>query len=480
MRALLFEELMEAVEALEVLQEYLTYDQLYRMSEPKRFWRSHFVRIPPMEVESYQTPNHWVFAYYFNAKSAPGHSTTGLRHRGYVRFRKPKRSQKGKNTPLSQLAVEVDCMCPDYRYRWAWANHQKRAGPIGKGSLNQCKNKAPKHTNPKGVPGLCKHILATRDFIYGLLSGFPESVGPTDRLDKLTKRATKRWLNFDADMAAARERDAKIAAAKARRNIGLPPERQNKLPNKLEVATPPELPGIPMEPWHKVPLSPQELKAKYGKAPAPPKAPEAPKPPKAPTLATPPGERGRGLPPAKPPGKPAPKGKAAPKPQPKPAKKKAAPGALNKLLRRQFLGNRFLKTEGVDSMTNMKTLLTLQETKRLEDARKLVVEMGDDLGGLDDVGEMPPPSGTDMPLEPPMSDSAVGASTQDNVALGLLREIRDLLADLAAAEAGEGGEAPEIPEEELEPGEGASEEELGGDEEFRPGKRPMPVPTGAE
>ncbi len=131
-------------------------------------------------------------------------------------------------------------------------------------------------------------------------------------------------------------------------------------------------------------------------------------------------------------------------------------------------------------MTNMKTLLTLQETKRLEDARKLVVEMGDDLGGLGDVGEMPPPSGTDMPLEPPMSDSAVGASTQDNVALGLLREIRDLLADLAASEAAEGGEAPEIPEDELEPGEGAGEEELGGDEEFRPGKRPMPVPTGAE
>lgn len=480
MRALLFEELMEAVEALEVLQEYLTYDQLYRMSEPKRFWRSHYVRIPPMEVESYQTPNHWVFAYYFNAKSAPGHSTTGLRHRGYVRFRKPKRSQKGKNTPLSQLAVEVDCMCPDYRYRWAWANHQKRAGPIGKGSLNQCINKAPRKTNPKGVPGLCKHILATRDFIYGLLSGFPEEVGPTDRLDKLTKRATKRWLNFDADMAAARERDAKIAAAKARRNIGLPPERQGKLPSKLAQAEPPELPGIPMEPWGKPPLSPEELRAKYGKAPAPPKAPEAPKPPKAPALAKPPGERGRGLPPAKPPGKPTPKGKAAPKPQPKPAKKKAAPGGLNKLLRRQFLGNRFLKTEGVDSMTNMKTLLTLQETKRLEHARKLVVEMGDDLGGLDDVGEMPPPSGTDMPLEPPMSDSAVGASTQDNVALGLLREIRDLLADMAAADAGEGGEAPEIPEEELEPGEGAGEEELGGDEEFRPGKRPMPVPTGAE
>jgi len=490
MRGMRFQELMEAVESLELLQEYLTYDKLYRMSEPKRFYRSHFVRIPPMEVESYQTPNHWVFSYYFNAKSAPGHSTTGLRHRGYVRFRKPKRSHKGKNTPLSQLPVEVDCMCPDYRYRWAWANHQKKAGPIGKNSLNQCIRRAPRKTNPQGLPGLCKHILATRDFIYGLLSGFPDDVGPTDRLDKLTAKATKRWLNFDAEMQKARQRDALIAAAKARRNIGLPPEQQNKLPNKLAVATPIELPGIPMEPWHKEPLSPQELKAKYGKAPMPPQPPAAPKPPKAPAppLATPPGQRGRGFapaPPAKPtkkPAKPTPKAAAAAKkPAPAPAKKKAAPSTMNKLLRRQFLGNRFLKTEGVDSMTNMKTLLTLQEAKVVENARRLVVEMGDELGGLDDVGEMPPPSGADMPVEPPVSDSAVGASTQDNVALGLLREIRDLLADLAAAEAAEGGEAPELPEEgeELEPGEGG-EEDLAGDEEFRPGKRPMPVATGAE
>ena len=886
MRGMRFKELLEAVESLELIQEYLTYDQLYRMSEPKRFVRSHYVRIPPMEVEAYQTANHWVFSYYFNAKSAPGHSTTGLRHRGFVRFLKPKRGHKGKNTPLSQLPVEVDCMCfapetlvmlgdgtykpireikkgdsvythrgrirrvlgnvprlvkqdenvykikvvgflgeliatgnhpfyvlrgnekclcgcgqslfedgaggfktanrlfspnlilskkyrqghwakgtvlendpghfewikvddfrpqewfllpwleegkisvdlafarllgyyaaeghvparsacvfltlntneketiaadilglcaklgypaeiknrsykkqkwlsviirsrklrdeclahvgrgsnskrfspeimgfdnaalkeifigamlgdgwiypsrgmkyistsfalasqmscilsrlgvrhsvsihteakaskqrsyqvvvpgggsadevrkwlwphlrekdkfspgsgvfhcadyvrdegqlktllkrekveytgevydlaveedesfivhgvavhncPDYRYRWAWANHQKKAGPIGKNSLNQCISRAPRKTNPQGIPGLCKHILATRDFIYGLLYGFPEDMGPSDRLDRLTKHATKRWINFDAEMAAARERDAKIAAAKARRNIGLPPQRQNRLASKLAAVMPPELTGIPMEPWIRPPPSPQELKAKYGKAPAAPKAPQAPKGPKAPAPAPPPpGQRRRELPPAAPvkkiPIKPA---KAAEKP----AKKAAAPGEIKGLTPGQFLGRRFLKTEGVDSMTNMKTLLTLQEIKVVKNAYKLVVEMGDELGdelgGLDsagDVGDMPSPSGADMPMEPPVSDSAVGASTQDNVAVGLLREIRDLLADLVADEAAEGGEAPEIPEEgELEPGEGGEEDKLAGEEEFRPGKRPMPVPSGAE
>ena len=459
MRTYLFGELLEVAEALESIQETLTYDQLFRMSDPKRFARSRNVKMPPMEMDTYQTDQHWVFAHYFNAKSTPGHSTTGLRHRGYVRFKKPKRSQAGKNTPLSQLPVEVDCMCPDYKYRWAWANKQKRAGHVGKNSLNQCLNQAPRITNPTGKPGLCKHILATRDFIYGLLSDFPEDVGPSTRLDILTRRATKRWLNFDAEMAQARERDAKIAAAKARRNVGLPPERQNRLPNKLDTAEPPplpELPGAPGKTLKPVPVQPVK----------PPQAPKAPQP----ELAVPVGSRGRGFPPA-----PA-------KPAAKPAKK-GAPGAdIKGLTPGQFIGRRFMKTEGVVSSTNMKTL-TLQEAKVAQTALRLVEEMGDEMSALSPEGEGEmPPAGPDMPIEPPVSDSAVGASTQDNVALGLLREIRDLIAQLAADEAAEGGEAPEIPEEEgpLKPGEGGEGDEFGEDEDFRPGKRPMPVTTGAE
>ncbi len=436
MRSMRFGELMEAVEvSIELLQERLTYDQLFRMSEPKRFQRSLAVKMPPLDMEQYQTGNHWVFGYYFNAKGNP--STTGLRHRGYVRFKKPKKSHAGKNTPLSQLPVEVDCMCPDYRYRWAWANHQRDAGPIGAGSLNQCINKAPRKTNPKGAPGLCKHILATRDYIYGLLSGFPKSVGATDRLDKLTKRATRRWLNFDGEMEKARERDAKIAAAKARRNLGIPPENQG-----MEI--PPELP-------------PDIQVGPYG---MPQPKPEPPLPTGThPDLGMP----------IKQPAKEPPMGSVKP----------SKPG--------DFLSKRFLKTEGVDNMTNMKTL-TLQEAKLLENARRLINELADDMeGGPEAMGpegmeDMPPPSGEDMPIEPPVSDSAVGASTEDNVALGLLREIRDLLADLAAENAAEEGEVPGLPEEGEEPGQGEEEgmeEEGEGSEEFKPGKRPMPVPSGA-
>lgn len=438
MRSLSFEELMGAEELPDLLLEYLTYDQLFRMSEPKRFQRSLTVKMPPLDMQQYQTGLHWVFEYYFNAKGNP--STTGLRHRGYVRFKKPKKTQGGKNTPLSKLGVEVDCMCPDYRYRWAWANHQRQAGPIGKASLNQCINKAPRKTNPTGAPGLCKHILATRDYIYGLLTGFPQHVGDTQRLDRLTKKATRRWLNFDQEMEKARERDAKIAAAKARRNIGLPPEQQNKPIAAIAAEEPPELPGV-----------------KPVKEPKPGTAVK----PKAPAV----------------------------KPQPKPVVKSKAP-PVKGLSPEEFLGRRFLKRESVDITKIMKTL-NLQEARVVQSALKLVEELGDEvesgaspMGEMEPpMGDMPPPNGSDMPMEAPVSDSAVGASTGDNVALGLLREIRDLLAQLTADEGGEGGEL-DLPGEEgkddegpHDGNEGATEDES---EEFQPGKRPMPVTSGME
>lgn len=441
MRSLTFEEFMAAEELPEVILETLTYDQLFRMSEPKRFHRSLTVKMPPLDMQQYQTGQHWAFEYFFNAKGNP--STTGLRHKGYVRFKKPKRSHAHKNTPLSKLPVEVDCMCPDYRYRWAWANHQRSAGPIGSNSLNQCINQAPRKTNPKGAPGLCKHILATRDYIYGLLSGFPPWVGDTQKLDRLTKRATRRWLNFDQEMEKARERDAKIAAAKARRNIGLPPERQNQPVNAIDADEPPPLPverPVPRPPV----VRPPKVK--------PPK--------KKPTVVKP------AKPTVKPPG-PLPHGAYA---------------MLDSKTPKQILN-----IESVDNTTNMKTL-NLQESKVVTGAIKLVEDMEEEIVSGESpmgepMGDMPPPNGEDMPMEAPVSDSAIGASTEDNAALSLLREIRDLLSELVAEDGPEGGEVPDLPKEgEGEEGphdgnEGTSEEP---DEEFQPGKRPMPVTSGVE
>lgn len=150
-----------------------------------------------------------------------------------------------------------------------------------------------------------------------------------------------------------------------------------------------------------------------------------------------------------------------------------------------------MKVESVDNET-MKTL-NLQESKVIRDALKTVEGLEDEIAhGDSPMGDeagldtMPPPEGMDMPIEPAVSDSALGASTEDNVALGLMREIRDLLAQIAGDEEAEGGEAPGLPIEGEDEGdeegphdgeEGATEEE---GEQFRPGKRPMPISSGAE
>ena len=57
--------------------------------------------------------------------------------------------------------------CPDYRYRWAWAVKQRGSSRVGPQSLNQAWNRAPRITNPSAKPGLCKHILALRNYLYG-------------------------------------------------------------------------------------------------------------------------------------------------------------------------------------------------------------------------------------------------------------------------------------------------------------------------
>lgn len=185
------------------LIEKLSFDKLMSLSDPKRIARSATVRVPPLKFDAYKDQE----AYYFNVKSSP--STTGLRHKGYVKVFKP----KDINTPLEKVDCEVDCQCPDYKYRWAWANKQRGSSKVGPSSLNQAWNQAPRITNPKGRPGLCKHIIATRDYIYGQVRSFgsdQEYDSTTSKLDRLVKQSQKRWSDYPAEVTKARERDAAI------------------------------------------------------------------------------------------------------------------------------------------------------------------------------------------------------------------------------------------------------------------------------
>jgi len=435
------------------LHERLTFDKLFRISEPKRVYRSFTVRGPPLEIDTYQD----VVYYIFNFKANP--STTGLRHRGYVKFFKP-RNKNPKNVPLQHLECLVDCDCPDFRYRWAWANKQRQSSVVGAQSLNQAWNRAPRKTNPKGAPGLCKHILATRQYIYGLLSSFPGDTPDTaDKLDRLTKYATKRWTDFEGQMRAAKEKEAEIRRRREQRNLGQQPVAPAPLP-ELPVAAPPpeaEEPSIDAParmPKDKQPKTTADLKKikpeplpSTSAMPVPPgqrgrTMPQGQKP--APELAVPPGQRGRNFPTATP----QPTTSAKPKRvignrKVKPMK----PGAYGWIRPQEAalcLPLRDLILESV-VRTNGESMSTINE------AIKLVEEMeADELSHMD--SGAPPTDmgvGSDIggdtlePSEPPMSDSAIGADTEGESALSLLRSMKNSLEQIAAAVA---------PVEELPPG----------------------------
>lgn len=375
------------------LVERLTYDQLFRYSEPKRVKRSATVRGPPLEIDA----NSDAVYHSFNFKSFP--STTGLRHHGYIKFVKPK--GKANGVPLQHIPCVVDCTCPDMRYRWAWVLKQHQSGAVGDKSLNKALNLAPKKTNPAKIPGLCKHILAARNYIYGLMSHFPDGEPDTaEKLDKLVKYADKRWSNFDQDVQAAKQRDAWYTQAKQalRQGKPLPPNPPPNVvpPYRPTALTPAGVPELPEEPQtlvkHRGPVLP-----KAGTPKAVPQSYAA--------RITPPSQRGRTMP----------------------------SGAT--------------ETDLDDSLIYFSDLVCREKTANtmstIAKAKQIVEELED--SPIPEIPEIPEVGAVDAPLpsEPPISDQAVDADTAGNVVISLLTDIRNSLQVLA----GDPGEMPPPDEE---------------------------------
>lgn len=59
-----------------------------------------------------------------------------------------------------QLDVKVSCSCPDFMFRWEWADAQVGAADIIYGN-----GEPPDETNPSHEIGLCKHLVALRKLI---------------------------------------------------------------------------------------------------------------------------------------------------------------------------------------------------------------------------------------------------------------------------------------------------------------------------
>lgn len=461
------------------IDERLTFDQLFRVSDPQRVARSFKVRGPPLEIDSYQDTVYYIF----NFKANP--STTGLRHKGYVKFFKPK---SGRQTPLQHVDCLVDCTCPDYRHRWAWANKQRQSSLVGPQSLNQAWNKAPRKTNPKGKPGLCKHILAAREYIYGLLSSFPGDQPDTaEKLNKLTRYATKRWTNFPELVQQAKAREREIRQRIAQRNIlGRVVEPEEAEPIGLEAPPLPPAPAAPAAPQQ--PARPER-----------PKAPEAFKKAQPEPLPStmPYGASGPTEPLKRPAGRPrrpivGPYGMPLPKPEPR-----RRPKLGDALARapKNFLGERVVRAANDGEIMNS-LLEAKQIVQELEDDQIAMNAAPDAMGGVDSEMGVDPLE----PSEPPISDTAIGADTEGETALGLLRQMRDLLAQLVSVEAPEmpgseeGGAPPmggegelegesampplppsdEVPSEDAS-GEGSDDEDEGGGEDDEKPRNRRPV-----
>lgn len=403
----------------------LSYDKLFRFSDQKRIDRSATVKGPPLEMDPYKDAEY----YAFNFKSHP--STTGLRHRGYIKFFRPRSRQP---TPMEHLQCVVDCTCPDFRYRWAWANKQRGSSAVGPRSLNQAHNRAPRITNPTGKPGLCKHILAARHYIYGILSSFTSDQPDTSyKFDKLLRYADKRWADFPGAMAAARARDRELRARAQLRNVTgpLPPE---------DVAEPEADIALPEPPAEAV-----EVPTTQQQAPELPNEYELPPPDEEGGETYTPTQRG--------PETARKKGRIETGGFPTVAQRRAVRYGESKLV---------VMPNGNMPMNDLKQAIALVEDI-LDDAPETYQSPEAAVSPEGDFGAPDLP-----PSEPPISDSALGADTEGASVVGLLTDIRDTLQQLVAPaegglEPGAGGEMMPPAGGEAPPVEGEAEGEEFGD-----------------
>lgn len=163
-----------------ILSEAFTFRDLWQTSDPARVDRSKHVNTKSLGVKTMDENEAWTFSY----KSSPGHSTTGNRWRGYVKFLKE--NVKNANS-AEDIPCMADCSCPDYRYRWAYNNSRVGSSPIGINSLN--KNNGAKPTPPNDLgPGLCKHLLALGEYLKTKIEPtVPEN--PEETKPKIVKKS---------------------------------------------------------------------------------------------------------------------------------------------------------------------------------------------------------------------------------------------------------------------------------------------------
>jgi hypothetical protein len=153
----------------QLITEKMTFKSLLSYVNNARKAKGKKMSVSPLAGTASSDGENWNFSY----KSFPEHITTGNRFKGRITF---ENTNIDKNKSAENIYCSVDCGCPDYKYRWAYANNNKDAGPMGNDSLNQCNGETPSITNPYLTPGLCKHLVSLHKYLQTKLE---ESQQPT-------------------------------------------------------------------------------------------------------------------------------------------------------------------------------------------------------------------------------------------------------------------------------------------------------------
>jgi hypothetical protein len=167
--------------ASSLLTEKMSFKDLLNYVNQARKDKAKKMSVSSLTGTATSTSENWNFSY----KSDMSHSTTGKRFQGRITYENSDVA-KSSNASADDIFCSVDCQCPDYKYRWAYANNNKDAGPMGNDSLNQCNGNRPIQTNPYLTPGLCKHLVSLHDYLKTKLE---ESNQPTfaEKMNEIVK-----------------------------------------------------------------------------------------------------------------------------------------------------------------------------------------------------------------------------------------------------------------------------------------------------
>ena len=152
-----------------ILDERMSYSELFDNTDDERINRSKTVRVRPLNVTTENNNEMWRFSYSSPERTEFKKYGRKVSHRGNIHFFKDS-IKPGDNA--EDLECMVDCDCRDFKFRWAWANAQDDASFISGKSLNKAINRPPNKTNPVGSgedggrrKQLCKHLAGLAKYL---------------------------------------------------------------------------------------------------------------------------------------------------------------------------------------------------------------------------------------------------------------------------------------------------------------------------